>query len=139
MARVDSRMIRRARQFLAAWTVLAVVALSYASTQSIVMQTVDGGGMPVICSMQSDGSADMATAEKAWLTHAPGLPGKAKRAACPFCSAAAHPPLLSAAAFLQSPMAVRWVPVAPIASTGARGPPLIRANARAPPVLTHDF
>jgi hypothetical protein len=134
-------MIRRGRAFLAAWTtaILAVVALSYASTKSIVMQAVDAGGMPVICSMQTDlAPAVIAAAQKVWLGHAPGTPGKGRPTACPFCSAAAHAPLLSAVASVAPPTAIRWVSRLPIAATEPRGRPLIRANARAPPFLPQN-
>ena len=133
-------MIRGGRPFLAAWAtaVLAVAMLSYASTKSIVMQAMDASplGMSVIC------SARMGTATSIFVDDATGrmartptAPGKGKPAVCPFCSAAAHAPLLASIVPFAHSAAVEWLTWSPSTINGPRGPPAFEARARGPPTI----
>ncbi|MDR3472289.1 MAG: hypothetical protein P4M09_11450 [Devosia sp.] len=133
-------MIHRGRPCLAAWATafLAVAMLSYASTKSIVMQAMDGSplGMSVICSARMSPAMstfiDDATGR---LVRIPTAPGKSKPAVCPFCSAAAHAPLLASIVPFAHSAAVEWLTWSPSTIHGPRGPPAFEARARGPPAL----
>jgi len=129
-------MIRRGRPFLAAWAtaLLAVAMLSYASTKSIVMRAMDAApfGLSVICSAHmSMTGGSLAKGETGRLAHLP--PGKGKPAVCPYCSAAAHAPVLASIVPLTHAMAVVWLAWPLSVVNGPRGPPAFDAKARGPP------
>jgi hypothetical protein len=133
-------MIRRGRPFLAAWAtaLLAVALLSYASTKSIVMQAMDASpaGMSVICSAQMGaGMSTFVDDATGRLVRIPVAPGKGKPAVCPFCSAAAHAPLLASIIPFAHSSAVEWLTWSPSTINGPRGLPAFEARARGPPVL----
>ena len=131
-------MMRRGRPFLAAWAtaLLAVAMLSYASTKSIVMQAVDASplGMPVICSAHmSMAGGSLAEGAIGRQAHLPNAPGKGKPAVCPYCSAAAHAPVLASIVPLSHAAAVVWLAWPLSVVDGPRGPPAFEAKARGPP------
>jgi hypothetical protein len=125
---------------MAAWAaaILAVAALCYASTKSVVMQAVEASpsGMPVLCSARMGATTTVfASDEMGRLVHAPGPLGKSKTAVCPYCSAAAHAPMLASVVPLTLPVAVQWLIRAPSTINEPHGPPASEARARSPPVL----
>jgi hypothetical protein len=136
-------MIHQGRPFLAAWAtaLLAVAMLSYASTKSIVMQATDTSplGMSVICSAQMAAKTivfgDNATGR---LVRLPVAPGKSKPAVCPYCSAAAHAPVLASVVPLTHATTVEWLTWSPSTVNGPRGPPAFEPRARGPPSPPHD-
>jgi hypothetical protein len=133
-------MIRQGRPFLAAWAtaLLAVAMLSYASTKSIVMQATGASplGMSVICAAQMAAKStvfvDNATGR---LVRLPGAPGKSKPAVCPYCSAAAHAPILASVVPLIHATTVAWLTWSPSTINGPRGPSAFEPRARGPPTL----
>jgi len=131
-------MIRRGRPFPAAWAtaLLAVAMLSYASTKSIVMRAMDASpfGMSVICSARmSMTGGSLAEGATGRLAHLPSQPGKAKPAVCPYCSAAAHAPVLASIVPWIPTTAVVWLAWARSIVDGPRGPQAFEARARGPP------
>ncbi|MBV9510337.1 MAG: DUF2946 family protein [Caulobacteraceae bacterium] len=131
-------MIRRGSPFLAAWAtaLLAVAMLSYASTKALVMQAMDASplGMSVICSAHMDMTGwSLGDGASGRLAHLPAQPGKGKATVCPYCSAAAHPPVLSSVVPVIHATVVVWLTWPPSIVNGPRGPPAFEARARGPP------
>ncbi len=141
---------------------MALALLSYASVQSIVMQGsmvapattgVDAssgrGGMAMsdfaptamtAGAMQMDmpqmgvstmGSPGAHEARRAGPRPAHGV--ATHRAACPFCSAAAHLPILTGGVPIRVSQVVAFAAFRLVASHGPRGPPAPQPRARGPP------
>ena len=118
---------------------IALLMLSYASVQSTVMQAAMGAPAGAGSSSHTDPDpmAGMvmpgpAQAEASRSAHA-AKPGHANPAACPYCSAAAHLPILGAAAPLRAPSVIRFAALRVAAGHGPRGPPARQPRARGPP------
>ncbi len=111
----------RARGAGLAAALLAVLLLGFATVRSTVMQVEMASA-----SAMADCGMDMGGASKA------AKPGKAP-AGCPFCAAAACPPVGPAVVALPVSGAVDWVRWTPFAPRGARAPPPVAARARGPP------
>jgi len=110
---------------------LAVAFLNVATVKSTVMQAtgstsgLDNSRMAVaeIC----HAGLPLHVAAKAAID-----PAKAQKA-CPYCDAAANPPLCGAEASFPSPSTIAWTRYTVLPSLGARGPPAFAPNARGPP------
>lgn len=104
---------------------IAVALLSFAFTQSAVMQAT--GAMPgmtmVICTAQG---AVQVNADH-------GAPAGKSQAACPFCAAASHAPLAASIDPIPQAAAVAWTAYPALRPLGPRGPPARAPNARGPP------
>ncbi|WP_174300941.1 hypothetical protein [Caulobacter sp. S45] len=113
--------------------------LSYASVQSTVMQAAMGApagpgssSRPApdpMAGMTMPGHAQAGASRSA---HA-ARPGHTKPAACPYCAAAAHLPVLGAATSLRAPCVISFVALRVAAGHGPRGPPARQPRARDPP------
>ena len=120
---------------------IALVMLSYASVQSIVMQTAMafGGDTSPVCGasaaaeaatpMLGMAMASAPTASRQVRSHRPE-PGKA---ACPYCAAAAHAPVITTVAPLRASTAFVFAAFRVVSSHGPRGPPACQPRARGPP------
>ena len=107
---------------------LAVALLGFASTQSIVMQAAPATpGMGVVL------CTSMGPAQLGAELH--GHAGK-HRASCPFCAAAAHPPLCTLEVAIPRPTVLTWASYAERPPLGPRGPPEVTPNARGPPTAS---
>ena len=115
--------------------ILAVVLLTFASIQSVVMQAAEAAApaMPANCPMGMAGM-DMSMPGMD-MTHEGGAPAEKGGGAkvCAFCSAAAHAALLTLAAPLPVSIAVAWLTYAPTATRGVADPPPFLPKARGPP------
>ena len=121
---------------------IALVMLSYASVQSIVMQTAMAFGADTspLCgaatagedsiSMSGMGVGRTATASP----HSRSRPQEhGHRVACPYCAAAAHAPVITTVAPLQISTAFVFAAFRVTAGRGPRGPPACQPRARGPP------
>jgi hypothetical protein len=122
---------------------LALLLLSFASVQSIVMQATIPASVEIspIC-----GHADPATAMAVAMTlmradqasaasshdHRSGLPHP-HRAACPYCAAAGHAPILGSVIGVRHSTNCIFTAFRTAASLGPRGPPAAQPRARGPP------
>ena len=121
--------------------------LSYASVRSTVMQVEmaspaaaeplhDGGTVSAAIPGMNMSSMDMAGMA---MPHAkPARPHAAKHgssgpATCPYCSVAAHMPILGGVALFRVPTAFTFAAFRVVASHGPRGPPALQPRARGPP------
>ena len=119
--------------------------LSFASVQSIVMRAemAASDAMPV-CGVFGEGAAGpfmpgmtmgsrLSTAEPA----KPVKPGQraphGHTAACPYCAAAAHAPVMMAMTPLRTSTTFVFTAFRVVASHGPRGPPARQPRARGPP------
>ncbi len=120
---------------------LALVLLSFASVQSLVMRAVlPSEGMTPICgaapvegampAMAMDNSASFATASHA---HVHGS-SRGRKASCPYCAAAAHAPITGQTPPLRFANGFVFATYQVVASLGPRGPPTVQPRARGPPV-----
>jgi hypothetical protein len=100
---------------------LAVALLTFATAKSVVMEV--SAAMSPICSADSGGGP----------AGLGGGPEKPLHAACAYCAAAVHAPLISAPPSIASPCAVVWTPTSPAVGEGRGGSQPIKATARAPP------
>ena len=116
----------------------ALLMLSCASVQSNVMQMAMAAatGQP----MGGSGVADPAMAAMVGMAARPqtassGLrsKGHAPAKACPYCAAAAHPPLVGTAPPWRTPSAFTFAAFRVVASHGPGGPPAPQPRARGPP------
>ncbi len=121
----------------------ALLMLSFASVQSIVMQVTMPAPVEIspIC-----GHADPATAMAVAMTlmradqasaasshdHRSGLPHP-HRAACPYCAAAGHAPILGSVIGVRHSTNCIFTAFRTAASLGPRGPPAAQPRARGPP------
>jgi hypothetical protein len=122
----------------------ALLMLSFASVQSIVMQASlpVSGDMMSICGHADPGSVlsvatTLRSAEQVSAAASPhdrrsGAPHP-HPAACPYCAAAAHAPILASAAPVRRSANCVFTAFRAIASLGPRGPPARRPRARGPP------
>jgi hypothetical protein len=113
---------------------IALLMLSYASVRSTVMQVAmasPAAGVPM-CGGDAPAMAMGALAHAAPARAGKATPGDTKN--CPYCAAAAHPPLASQPAPPLSSGAVQFVAYRVRTLHGARGPPARRPRARDPPV-----
>ena len=127
---------------------LALLLLTYASAVSSVMQAqmaFAGAGAPGGVQRPGDAMAGMAMAAMATGRAAAAGPspsrakaGHGRQAACPFCAAVAHAPILGSVTPLRVAAAFSFAAFQLVASHGPRGPPAISPHARGPPpaVLT---
>lgn len=122
---------------------VALLMLSFASIQSIVMQATMpiSGEMTPIC-----GHADSVTAMAVAMTlmradhasaastddHRSGLPHP-HQAACPYCAAASHAPILGSVVAIRPSTNCIFTAFRTAASLGPRGPPAAQPRARGPP------
>lgn len=127
---------------------LALLMLSYASVQSIVMQAampsaagpmqICGGAAPAApmsMSMTPDLMIHQAAAPTAHSHgHRPAAPSDHKTV-CPYCAAAAHAPMIAHAAPIQPSAGFVYAAFRVVSGSGPRGPPARRACARGPPTL----
>ena len=119
----------------------ALLMLSFASVQSIVMQVsmAAPGEMMPICGKVDPSNAmavemagmDMQLA-MASHDHHPGAPDQ-HHAACPYCSAAAHAPILGESVPIRQATQCVFTAFEQTVSLGPRGPPTILPRARGPP------
>jgi hypothetical protein len=110
---------------------IAVLLLSYAFVQSTVMQAAAASPTSAapICGMASIAGMGGALADGGKATgHA------AHHAACPFCAAAANPPLAGALILAPIPTTFAFVTFVALQSHGPRGPPAREPRARGPPI-----
>ncbi len=120
------------RPFLPAWAaaILAVVLLSHASVKSMVMQAAPTStAAPCAMAMAGMDAGAMAMGQAG----AKKAPAKGSPAACPFCSAAAHAPIMTLACPIVTPTLVGWRLRPLIGAVGVRGPPAQSPKARGPP------
>ncbi len=130
----------RYRQGFAA-ALIALVMLSYASVQSILMQTAMafGGDASPICGataaieaatpMLGMAMGSGPTSSRQTRFHRP----EHGKAACPYCAAAAHAPVITTAAPLRASATFVFAAFRVMASHGPRGPPSRQPRARGPP------
>jgi hypothetical protein len=122
---------------------LALVLLSFASVQSIVMQATmpASGEMERICgegltgvspaSMRMSGMGLRSATSAADPTH---KAEHGRKAACPYCAAAAHAPIIGQAIPLRHASDFVYTAFQIIAGHGPRGPPRCEPRARGPPL-----
>jgi hypothetical protein len=114
--------------FPAAWLAafIAVIALSFASIQSTVMQVSasSNNGPMVMC---GDGSTAPSHANH-------GAPAGDTQKSCPICSAVAHAPLCAATIHVPVSSAIAWIAYVAVRPLGPRGPPAVAPKARDPPL-----
>ena len=110
--------------------IIAVLLLSYAFVQSTVMQAAAAtpASATPICGMP-----DMAGMGGAFADAGKAAGHGAHHAACPFCTAAANPPLVAAVILAPIPSAFVFVTFVALESHGPRGPPAREPRARGPP------
>ena len=138
-------MIRsRLRVFSTAAALFALAMLSFASVQSIVMQAAmaSSGAMIPICGKVDPSSAEAvavagmamqrAIASSAHRHHQDAPQGH--HAACAYCAAAGHAPILSQAVPLRPSTQCVFAAFQQVASLGPRGPPALPPRARGPPI-----
>ena len=134
----------RPRPLSTAAALLALLMLSFASLQSIVMQVAQGppGAAMLICGkVDPSGATAVATAgmqlhlavAASAPTHPQGGPHQHHNL-CLYCSAAGHAPVLAQAALLRSASAWAFPVHQPPASLGPGGPRPQRSRARGPPI-----
>jgi hypothetical protein len=102
---------------------IAMLMLTYASVASSVMQVemAASAGMGPLC-LAAPGPSNAKSA-----TH------HGKEAVCPYCSAAAHAPVLTSATPLRLAVSVVFSAYPLVSSHGPRGPPALQPRARGPP------
>ena len=123
---------------------LALLLLSFASVQSVVMQSAmaSARATAAICGDGADAPSSMTMT----MTHVGGQshvvkagPGHSARAPdghnsrCPYCAAAAHAPVMTQAVPLFPTVNCVFASYRVKASQGPRGPPALRPRARDPP------
>lgn len=113
--------------------IIAVLLLSYAFVQSAVMQAAAAAPAPAtpICGM-----SDMAGLGAAFADAGKAAGQGAHHAACPFCTAAANPPLVGAVILAPLPTTIVFVTFVALQSHGPRGPPAREPRARGPPIAS---
>ncbi len=116
---------------------MALAMLGYAAVQSTVMQVAMVAapvgppmcdGAMAVAGMSMGGNA-RASAPRG---HAAGSE-RGHKAACPYCAAAAHAPLVATAAPLRASTALVFTGFRVVAGHGPRGPPAFQPRARGPP------
>ncbi len=125
---------------------LALLMLTYASIQSSVMRAtmapsiwtelcggVSTAGEPM-AAMAMPGMAESRAAVGA-SPRGKARPGHANPSACPYCAAAAHPPVLASVTPLRTPVAFVFASFQRIVGDGPRGPPPVQPRARGPPLF----
>ena len=115
---------------------MALLMLSYASVQSQLMRMTaaaavtqpmcDGSADPAMAAMQMAAGPAKASTGHPSKGHAPGK-------SCPYCAAAAHPPIMGTATPWRAPSAFTFTAFRVVASHGPRGPPACQPRARGPP------
>ncbi len=114
--------------------ILAVLLQADAVVKSTVMNLLAfGEGAP--CAMAMAGASPMAPVMAMRQPHVTVAGHKApvSHAACSYCAAAAHAPILTASAPLQPSLAVAFAAFRTAAVQGPRGPPSVQPRARGPP------
>ena len=128
---------------------VALLMLSFASVQSIVMQATmpPSGDMTPLCGDLADKAPpaseamsmpgmDMDQAIKAAAPsheHHSGA-SHGHKSSCPYCAAASHAPILGNAIPLRHAVGFVFTAFRVVASHGPRGPPACQPRARGPPV-----
>ena len=137
--------VRRRNHGWHAAALLAVLMLSFATVRSVVMQaamSLQDDLAPMCLGNPGDEAADSSmagmdmgqagTADPASRDHRPdGVHGD--KARCPYCAAAAHPPIPGHATPLPHVVDFVFAPFRVVASQGPRGPPAREPRARGPP------
>ena len=134
----------RPRPMSTAAALIALLMLSFASLQSIIMQVAQGppGAAMLICGkVDPSGATAVATAgmqlhlavAASAPTHPQGGPHQHHNL-CLYCSAAGHAPVLAHAALLRAASACEFPVYQSVASLGPRGPPAQQPRARGPPI-----
>ena len=103
---------------------ISLLMLTYASVLSSVMQVEmahPGGMMGPIC---------LASPTQA---HTSPKTSQGHQAACPYCAAAAHPPIVGSATPLRIAVAYVFSAYHLVSRHGPRGPPALQPRARGPP------
>ena len=109
---------------------IALLMLSYASTQSQVMRTTMAMAVaPPTCHGAMVGMASGPVKAYAGVAHKGQLPAKS----CPYCAAAAHLPVMGTALAWRTHSAFTFAGFRRVASHGPRGPPARQPRARGPP------
>ena len=118
---------------------LALALLSFASVQSAVMRAAMSplDDMARVCGPALDGTSSMAGMSMAGsmapkAQHAQRST-KGRKPSCPFCAAAAHPPIVGQTPPLQFASGFVFAAYRAAASHEARGPPALQPRARGPP------
>jgi hypothetical protein len=119
---------------------LALAMLSYASVQSIVMQAA--ASTPARLGAFCGSGAAHAVALNPMAYGSPWTPADqgsghmaGHHAACPYCAAAANPPMGADCTPIRVPTAVAFVTFRNVAAHGPRGPPAAEPRARGPPPI----
>ncbi|MGH6986370.1 MAG: DUF2946 family protein [Caulobacteraceae bacterium] len=118
-----------------ALTLIALAMLSYAQVRSFVMRAgVEGVAQATtICSLSGlDGISTSAAPDPGHASS--GHSGAKHHGVCPFCAAAASPPLISTAAFCPLPVTFVWPSFGAREDHAVRGPSPTEARARGPPL-----
>ncbi|MEC4589660.1 DUF2946 family protein [Nitrospirillum amazonense] len=138
----------RTRAISTAAALFALLLLSFASVQSIVMQVAmapSGASMPtchdadpVDAGAAAMAGMDMRRADAASPhDHHQGVPPQHKpqqhKSACPYCSVAAHAPLLAQAVPVRQATRCVFIVFEQVASIAPCGPPAFQPRARGPP------
>jgi hypothetical protein len=129
---LDDRLLMLATRQSAVRLVLALIALAmlnYAAVQSIVMQAVAGETASASSMCAQTSMAGMAMPGGGGVhTH-----GAQHRGVCPYCAAAANPPIMATVALVRVPASFVFVSFQVVESHGPRGPPTVDPRARGPP------
>lgn len=123
--------VRRPR-FTPLLALIALVFFTWAGVRSTVMQAAMADPAAAETCREMAGMSAMASSH-------PGGAAKSTpaRTTCPWCAAAAHPPLGAVAARPAPPVhAVAFAVYAAPRASGPRGPPARRPSARDPPILS---
>jgi hypothetical protein len=120
---------------------LALLMLSHADVKSAVMQAAmaDPARMAPICMGPMAGGGVAMAMPGMSLDPTPALhlaghkSGHGRKASCPYCSAAAHAPILGGVAPLRVATAFTFAAYRTVSSHGPRGPPARQPRARGPP------
>jgi hypothetical protein len=129
---------RRQSGWVAA-ALLALVMLSYASVQSIVMQAAAASPARLGALCSSGGRHAMAMPGMDPTAYGSPSSGQGfgrsadHHGGCPYCAAAANPPMAADCTPIRVPAAVAFVAFQNVASHGPRGPPAATPRARGPP------
>ena len=143
VSRSPSPHLRRPRTVRLRWAcmlpllVLAVLLQSDAVVKSTVMNLLAfGEGAAAPCPMGMASMAGMSMDAPHALASGRRSPAKAPatHAPCSYCAAAAHTPILTAAALVQPSRAVAFTAFRTAAVHGPRGPPSVQPRARGPPL-----
>lgn len=126
---------RLSRLALYAMAMLAVAFLNVASVQSALMQVAGVQADDAMAGMAMPGPPEICHTAADDLARATAAPGQAHKA-CPYCDAAANPPLCGVAVSAPTPASIAWTRYTVQTLLGARGPPAFAPNARGPPAST---